>query len=199
MPRHAKRAGRRGERQCPGCQASGGDAHHRQCAYRTSIESEAEGARAVDPVVGLTDADNPMNNVEVNPPALEAEALAALNGVTAPTVDGQQPEEELTPASPEEIRQGYEVLFTGLVGWSAQVFAPNWAITPDETTGMSKALTGACVLWFPDQPIPAKYLAILVVAASAAQIVQARQDPETGTLKPLRATQSEKPATNEAA
>lgn len=132
-----------------------------------------------------------MNSIEVNPQSLEAEALAAVADAPPPPAEPGQELVEQQPASQEQIQQGYEVLFTGMVGWSAQSFAPNWALTPAEVDGMSKALTGACMLWFPDQPIPAKYLSLLTVAAAAAQIVAARRDPETGQLKPLRAKPAE--------
>lgn len=139
-----------------------------------------------------------MNTVEIDSQTLSSEALAAVADVPDVAVPGAPEVAPESAASPEEIRQGYEVLFTGMVGWSSQTFAPNWAVTPDETSALSQALAGACMLWFPDQPIPPKYLSLLTVAAAAAQIVAARRDPETGLMKPLRAQTTEATRANEA-
>jgi hypothetical protein len=40
------------------------------------------------------------------------------------------------------------------------------------------------VLWFPDQIIPPKYMALLVIAGVSMEIVQKRRDPATGELRP---------------
>jgi len=150
-------------------------------------------------LVGQLGDDHQMNIVEVNEAALMAEVNAAV--ASAPVdpsqvdvqSDGTQAPVE-QQATPEQVQQGYEVLFTGVVGWGSQTFAPNWAVTADETHKLSNALAGACMLWFPDQPIPPKYIAVLSVVAVAAEIVMSRRDPETGQLKPLNAKSTTKPA-----
>lgn len=96
--------------------------------------------------------------------------------------------------TPEEIAKGYEVLFTGVVGWSAQAFAPNWAVQPDETQLLSKALADACAVWFPDAVPPPKYMVLIQILGVTAKIVSKRRDEETGQLRPLRVA---KAATNE--
>ncbi len=156
----------------------------------TSTDNQAELVRQLGN-------DNQMNTVEVNEAALMAEVNAAVASapVDATQVelqpDGAQAPAE-SQATPEQIQQGYEVLFTGVVGWGSQTFAPNWAVTADETHKLSGALAGACMLWFPDQPIPPKYLALLAVVATTAEIVMSRRDPETGQLKPLNAKSTTK-------
>ena len=71
------------------------------------------------------------------------------------------------------------------------MFAPNWAVQPEEASEFSDAMAEALLLWFPDQIIPPKYLAAFNVAWVGLKIIATRRDPETGALKPLHAKPTE--------
>jgi len=165
----------------------------------TASTTENTTTASENKLVGQLESVNQMNTVEVNEATLIAEVNAAVASapvdpaqVDTQTDGTQAPTEQ--QATPEQIQQGYEVLFTGVVGWGSQTFAPNWAVTADETHKLSGALAQACMLWFPDQPIPPKYIAVLSVIAVGAEIVMSRRDPETGQLKPLNAKSTTKAA-----
>jgi hypothetical protein len=143
-----------------------------------------------------------VNEPDVNDALLAAQmqqaASAPVPGMEGLPIDPGA--EVVQQATPEEVRKGYEVLFTGVVGWSANAFAPNWGVQPEETAALSTALADACAIWFPDQVLPPKYMVLIPILGVTAQIVSARRDPETGALRALRSPPvKEKAASNEAA
>lgn len=129
-----------------------------------------------------------MSEVRVDDASLAAEADALAAEFQAPPVAAEpvQPGTDVAPsqASPEEVEQGYKLITYAVIERGAAVLAPAWNVTADENDRLSTSIARALVLWFPDQPIPPKYLALLVIAGTAAEIVNARKDPATGQLRP---------------
>jgi hypothetical protein len=119
------------------------------------------------------------------PTALEAEAIAAINGapidaeLTAPATGAPGPTED-------EILAGYQLVTTQLVEAGAASILPAWQVTSAESSKMGGAMARALLLWFPDQIIPPKYMALLAIAGVGFEIAQARRDPETGRYRPAR-------------
>lgn len=132
-----------------------------------------------------------MSEVRVDEASLtaEADAVAQEFAPAAAPADSSSSTVQVDSAgaraaTPEEVEQGYKLISFAVIERGAAVLAPAWNITADENDRMSTALARALVLWFPDQPIPPKYLALLVIAGTAADIVSARKDPATGKLRP---------------
>jgi hypothetical protein len=158
-------------------------------------EVNASGANeSKDTILGAVQTDNSMNNVEVNEAALIAEAERAVSN--APADQLQPVEGELqtasevnaeSQASAEDIKKGYTIIVGAMLAGASESLAPNWAVQTSEIDPLADAIADACLLWFPDTPIPPKYLALLVVANAALNIVKTRRDPQTGMLKPLHA------------
>jgi hypothetical protein len=131
-----------------------------------------------------------MSTVRVDEAELTREADAIAQEV-GPVVDPvPPPDSQAEPApqgpSPEEVKAGYKMIGVAVVNRAGAALAPNWHITPQETNNVAEAIAGAAMMWFPDAPIPPKYLALLVVLESVYAIVEARRDPSTGGLKPRR-------------
>lgn len=124
------------------------------------------------------------------PSSLEAEARAAVAGAPVdPDLSGTAPAGlPVGPAqpSPEEVLAGYTLIAGELVDGAALAVFPNWQVTPAESGKFAGAMARAFLLWFPDQIIPPKYLALVTLAGVGFEIVQARRDPETGKLRPAR-------------
>jgi len=134
-----------------------------------------------------------MSEVRIDETALAAEADAIA--ADAPQ-DMSIPQPELAAGpNPAELEQGYKMIAFAVMDRTAAIAAPNWNITPQEKDKVSTAVAQALVLWFPDQPIPPKYLALLIVAGCVFEVVEARRDPQTGKLKPRHV----KPAKQETA
>lgn len=130
-----------------------------------------------------------MSEVRIDEVALasEADAIAqefaqsqpaAQPGEVAPGEAGQ------TGPSEADVLAGYRMISFAIVDRGFEIGAPAWAVTNEEKTRLADAMAQALVLWFPDQPIPPKYLALLVLAGVGLEIVAARKDPLTGQLKP---------------
>jgi len=132
---------------------------------------------------------NPVFDADT-PASLEAEASAATAG--AP-VDLEAPAPGAAgalagpPAGPTEdqIRAGYKLLCGELVDLGAVSLVPAWRVTPAESGKLAGAMAEALLLWFPDNIIPPKYLALLTVAGVAFEIAQARRD-SNGRYLPAR-------------
>lgn len=139
------------------------------------------------------------------PAALEAEAAAATAGappdldpVPVPGTEGPGPfDRPIAGPSDEEILAGYTLVCGEVVDLGAQSLVPAWRVTPAESGKLAGAMARALLLWFPDQIIPPKYLALLTVAGVAFEIAQARRDPASGRYFPARLP--EKPAGESAA
>jgi hypothetical protein len=145
-----------------------------------------------------------MSDVRIDPAALAAEADQIASEFPAATTAGEMQQQggEVAPQgpSPAEVEEGYKLISYAVVERGAEIFAPAWGITHDENSRVSTGIARALVLWFPDQPIPPKYLALLVIAGTVAEIVNARKDPTTGKLKPrFHAKQSKDSAAGSAA
>ena len=89
--------------------------------------------------------------------------------------------------STEDAEKGYRLLGMAVVGQSALLFAPAWHVTLEEQTSVSDAIVQALMIWFPGGLIPAKYLALLVLASAVGTIAISRIDPVTGELPPRHA------------
>lgn len=147
-----------------------------------------------------------VNTVEIDPAALAAEAAAAVPPVGAEPSgsDATFAEGSVAPAggaTEEEILAGYVLVCDVVVGQGCDALVPNWNVTPAERGKLSGAIAKALLLWFPDQIIPPKYMALLAIAGVTFEIVNARRDPVTGKLKPARVlpAQTAKPAATAAA
>ena len=114
------------------------------------------------------------------PAGLILEANAALAG--AP-VDQSAAPVETGPPPAAQMAEGYTVLCAAVVAAAANGLAPAWQVTPAETQSLAGAMAQALVLWFPDQVIPAKYMALLAVAGVSFEIISARRLP-SGGLRP---------------
>jgi len=126
---------------------------------------------SIDPVALSADADQVAREFEVQNPA------APPPGEELAPVDPNQP-------TPEQIREGYRVLSLAVIDRGSSVLCPAWNITADEKGSLSSACAEALALWFPDQVIPPKYMALLVVAGVTLEIIDKRRDPKTGELMP---------------
>ena len=126
-----------------------------------------------------------MSEVNVDEAALAAEASAVVNALppVAPVGDASAPVDPSQP-SPEQVKAGYKLVCDALVSRGFDVMAPAWNVTPVETGRIGDATADALLLWFPDQIIPPKYLALLVVAGVTMEVIDARRDPQTGQLRP---------------
>jgi hypothetical protein len=127
--------------------------------------------------------------MHADPIQLQAEADAALSLAPPDPAAAEIPGAEPAPAgpSPEEMEQGYAMLAGAALDMTFEMAAPAWEVTDAEKSKLADALGKACALWFPGE-IPAKYVALIVVAGSVGQIVAARRDPSTGRLKPRHRT-----------
>lgn len=137
-----------------------------------------------------------MSEVSIDPAALAAEADAIV-GEHAPEVTPvSAPGVDASPAVPTdaEVLQGYQLITDALVDRGADAIAPAWQITSEEKAAFSGACAKALLLWFPDQIIPPKYMALLVVAGVGFEIVGKRRDPKTGELKPRHYAKPAAPA-----
>lgn len=154
-----------------------------------ATESDATGAgtgnkaKSVELATGVLE----VSDVQVDPQALEleADAIAAAHAPELPPegapVDSQAVD---TGNTPEQVLQGYQLVCTALVDRGADALAPAWDLTREEKGSFADACARALLLWFPDQIIPPKYMALLVVAGVGLEIVGKRRDPKTGALKP---------------
>jgi hypothetical protein len=142
----------------------------------------------VELVAGLVP---PVSTVHVDPVALEAEA----DGVVLEVESAARAEAAALPPAPAELEAaaqienavaGYNILALGIVAQGAELIFPNWHITPTEQTDLSGAMVQALMLWFPDGLIPAKYMAVLVIAGVAGKIALSRRD-DSGALPPRHA------------
>ncbi len=128
-----------------------------------------------------------MSQVGVDEPALvaAAERIAAEHApANDPLANAEQlPDEPLVP-SPEQQLAGYRTLSLAVIARGADALVPAWNVTDQEKTSLADACAQALLLWFPDQLIPPKYMALLVVAGVTLEIVDARRDPKTGALRP---------------
>lgn len=136
-----------------------------------------------------------MSEVEIDPQSLELEADAvALEHPAPPVVDastpGAQPVEQAF--SPEQTLQGYKLLTSAITDRVADTFMPRWQISPSERGSFADACANALLLWFPDQILPPKYMALLVVAGVGLEIAQKRRDPRTGEFMPMQHAKPEK-------
>jgi hypothetical protein len=147
-----------------------------------------------------------VNTVEIDPAALEAEAAAAVSSADASMAHVAQVAGDdamamagvpgAQAATQEEILAGYVLVCDVVVGQGCDALVPAWNVTPAERGKLSGAIAKALLLWFPDQIIPPKYMALLAVAGVTFEIINARRDPQTGKLKPARVlpAQASKPA-----
>lgn len=120
----------------------------------------------------------------------QADAIAT-EYAPAPSTDESQ-NVTLDPNAPPQVstadaEKGYRMLGMAVVGQSALLFAPAWHVTLEEQTSVSDAIVQALMIWFPGGLIPAKYLALLVLASAVGSIAIARIDPVTGELPPRHA------------
>jgi hypothetical protein len=129
---------------------------------------------------------------ELTAEQLTAQADAIATEYTpAPSTDESQ-NATLDPQAPpqvstEDAEKGYRMIGLAVVGQSALIFAPAWHVTLEEQTTVSDAIVQALMIWFPGGLIPAKYLALLVLASAVGAIAIARIDPVTGELPPRHA------------
>jgi hypothetical protein len=125
-----------------------------------------------------------MSEVSIEESSLLAEAELIAQEHAPPLASGG--EELLAPVgpTPEQMREGYKTLSFAIVDRTAGVLCPAWNVTAEEKGSLAGAIADALLLWFPDQLIPPKYMALLVVAGVSLEIVDKRRDPITGELKP---------------
>jgi hypothetical protein len=134
-----------------------------------------------------------MNTVEVNQEALFAEADAAVVGLDPLPENPEGIPGESAGPTPEAIAV-YQQGAVMLVGAIADNFAPNWKVTSEEKANVGNALGQALALWFPDQVIPPKYMALVSLAMAMGGLVVSRRDPSTGQLIPFHAPAKQKAA-----
>lgn len=139
-----------------------------------------------------------MSQVSVDTAELTREADAIAAGA-APVADALAPEGlpvdgAGAPVDMDAVRKGYQTLMLSLTETVTAAAVPAWAVTLPEKTKLADACAEALLLWFPDQIIPPKYLAVLMIANVGYEIVQARRDPATGKLKPTRVIEKPAPA-----
>lgn len=136
-----------------------------------------------------------VSEVEIDPKSLELEADAvALEHPAPPVVDAsvEAPGDPVGQASPEQVLQGYKLLTSAVTDRVADTFMPAWQLTPGERGSFADACANALLLWFPDQILPPKYMALLVVAGVGLEIAQKRRDPRTGDFLPMQHAKPDK-------
>jgi hypothetical protein len=135
--------------------------------------------------VGLADAAR-LNAHADTPASLEAEAIAAMNGAPIDASLPSDPAQMPDPAgpSPEEVLAGYVLVCDQLVDAGCNALVPAWKVSPREVSKLGTACAKALLLWFPDQIIPPKYMALLAIVGVGFEIAQARRDPRTGRYLP---------------
>jgi hypothetical protein len=165
---------------CDQCERDAKDSYKVNAIGGGSIAgSSDQGATVVPEFLGVS-----MSEVRVDDAALSAEAdaiaseFAGVIDPAVPTAPGEQPPSEA------DVLAGYRMISFAVADRGFEIIAPAWAVTTEEKTRLADAMAQALVLWFPDQPIPPKYLALLVLAGVGLEIVAARKDPVTGQLKP---------------
>lgn len=171
----------------------GGTPHDDNAA---DLEARAGEAENIELAARLFREQQQVSTVSIDPAALaaEADAVAQDHVVTDTSPTSGAPAEPVGP-TPEQLQKGYEVIALALVDRGFASGAPAWTVTPDQKKNLASAVATAVTLWFPGE-IPPKYLALLVVAHAAYEIVDAQRDPATGKIKPAR---NAKPAEKEAA
>jgi hypothetical protein len=148
------------------------------------------------------------NVLSVDPVQLEAEAAAVDLPPEAP-IAGEpgsdaapgagEPGAALTLDQAEALAASYEAAAVVLYGQAARIVAPNWNVTGGEVRELAHATAVALAHWFPDQQLPPKYAALLALAGTAYAIAEARRDPATGRIRPLRAPLDDEPSAAAAA
>jgi len=141
-------------------------------------------------MVETVEADHSMNTVEVDQAALIAEAQnavasAPVDATQLPPDQAAQVEGERQPTQ-EEILKGYVIVAQTLVSGAQSALAPNWVLKPERKQKMSEALAQAAMLWFPDQVLPPKWAALLVIADAFSEIVADNYDTDAGEYRPLK-------------
>lgn len=131
--------------------------------------------------------------VDVDPETLAAEA-AAVDVLELPAAEPAPGEPaaagegaELTLDQAEALAASYEAAAFVLFDQAASIAAPNWNVTREEKRQLAHSTAVALAHWFPNQQLPPKYAALLTLAGTAYGIAEARRDPDTGRIRPLRA------------
>jgi hypothetical protein len=132
-----------------------------------------------------------MSEVRIDPAQLaaEADAIAAAAALDMPAELVPPPSDPAQPSA-EEVLQGYRMITFAVLDRGSEIVMPNWRVTHNEKSRLADALSQALVLWFPDQPIPPKYLSLLMIAGVATEIASARRDPETGAFIPMKVSRA---------
>ncbi len=138
--------------------------------------------RTVAPGLFQEMSTDPVNELQIDDAALQAEAASVAQEFAPPPSDAPP---EMPAASPD-TEAGYEILAVTVVAQGAAVFVPAWELTQAEVRDLSDAIVRALVLWFPDGMIPAKYMAVLAILGVGLRIAEARRDPVTGQFKPTK-------------
>lgn len=129
--------------------------------------------------------------VEVDRAALLAEADAIAAQAPAATLDpGQGAAQVPTLASaPDPASRLGETApaVRLLVRTLSDTFAPNWAVTAQESDRVGDALAAVMVYWLPAGAIEPKYLALVTLAGAVYGVAAARRDADSGEWRPLRA------------
>jgi hypothetical protein len=136
-----------------------------------------------------------MSEVRIDEAALTAEADAIANSMPPPPLEaGAEVVVQQGPPAADVIA-GYKMIAGAVVSRGFDTLAPAWQVTQKETDNIADATAQALFLWFPDQIVPPKYMALLVLAGSFFEVIDSRRDPATGNLKPRFYA---KPTTNNA-
>jgi hypothetical protein len=139
-----------------------------------------------------------VHDINTDELALEAEALAgSAPPSSSPAFDAPDPATvvqvgsvELTPDQVHAIAARNAGAMIGLVGALASGIAPNWQIDTAEVAAIGNAAANALAAWFPDGALPYKYWVLLELGGTVLGVANARKDPATGKLRPLKAPQN---------
>lgn len=105
------------------------------------------------------------------------------------------PGDELAPAAEPVKRIDWTLAAAGLVRVFDRGIAPNWQLDRDECAMLQDSVRDVLAAFFPDAIDP-RVQACLALAGAVIAIGQARVDPATGKLRPMRAP---KPAASSSA
>ncbi|MGH8224412.1 MAG: hypothetical protein ACREQZ_15705 [Woeseiaceae bacterium] len=100
-----------------------------------------------------------------------------------------EPVVEVLPPEPPRAPPDWSMAALGVVGIFDRVVAPNWNLEPGEKEALFESTKQVLVAFFPD-PLDPRVQACFALGGTMFAIAQARHDPATGKVRPLRAKKS---------
>lgn len=163
-----------------------------QAVEPTVTDGTQDGFAAEKIIMGTVDT---MNTVSVDADSLtaQAESIAAqAEQQTIPPSQSGDPSQQPTEVVSMSV-DDYNMIAFILCSQLSDILVPAWKVTDAEKQRLALAIGKALQLWFPDQVIPPKYIALLGVAGAAWSIASTRRDKETGAFMPRKLQPKDEP------